>query len=145
MKRILIIALLIACSQWMRAGVTDLTWNKVCTGGMPAEWYGFEEALDIADIVIAVQKNNGGWMKNDQLHKLSSSEYQRLLNEKGTHSCLDNVATTQEMRYLARVWKATGNDNCRQAFLRGLQMIRNAQKGCGGWSQYWPLRNDNGG
>jgi len=145
MKKVLFVILLILTgSGWLAAGLNDLTWYQVCTGGMSGEWYGSEEALNIADIVIAVQKTNGGWMKNDQLHKLSQSEYQRLLNEKGTHSCLDNVSTTQEMRYLARVWKATGNEDCRQAFLRGLQMIRVAQKGCGGWSQYWPLSNDNG-
>ena len=145
MKKVLFVILLIFTgSGWLTAGLNDLTWYQVCTGGMSGEWYGSEEALNIADIVIAVQKTNGGWMKNDQLHKLSQSEYQRLLNEKGTHSCLDNVATTQEMRYLARVWKATGNEDCRQAFLRGLNMIRVAQKGCGGWSQYLPLSNDNG-
>lgn len=145
MKKVLfVILLIITGSGWLTAGLNDLTWYQVCTGGMSGEWYGSEEALNIADIVIAVQKTNGGWMKNDQLHKLSQSEYQRLLNEKSGRSCLDNVATTQEMRYLARVWKATGNEDCRQAFLRGLQMIRVAQKGCGGWSQYLPLSNDNG-
>lgn len=145
MKKVLFVILLILTgSGWLAAGLNDLTWYQVCNGGMSGEWYGSEEALNIADIVIAVQKTNGGWMKNDQLHKLSQSEYQRLLNEKSGRSCLDNVATTQEMRYLARVWKATGNEDCRQAFLRGLQMIRVAQKGCGGWSQYWPLSNDNG-
>ena len=145
MKKVLFVILLILTGGgWLTAGVSDLTWYQVCTGGMSGEWYGSQEALDIADIVIAVQKTNGGWMKNDQLHKLSSSEYQRLLSEKNGRSCLDNVATTQEMRYLARVWKATGNEDCRQAFLRGLQMIRVAQKGCGGWSQYLPLSNDNG-
>jgi len=145
MKKVLFIILLILTGGgWLTAGVNDLTWYQVCTGGMSGEWYGSEEALGIADIVIAVQKNSGGWMKNDQLHKLSASEYQSLLNAKSKQSCLDNVATTQEMRYLARVWKATGNEDCRQAFLRALQMIRVAQKGCGGWSQYWPLSNDNG-
>ena len=145
MKKVLAILLFVICPVSIaRSAVSDLTWYQVCMGQMPAEWYGSTEAQEIADIVIAVQKNNGGWMKNDQLHKLSSSEYQRLVNEKNGRSCLDNVATTQEMRYLARVWKATGNDTYRQAFLRGLQMIQTAQKGCGGWSQYLPLSNDNG-
>ena len=144
MKRTLIILLVICQVAFVHSAVTDLTWYQVCMGQMGAEWYGSDEAQEIAETVIAVQKTNGGWMKNDQLHKLSSSEYQRLLNEKSGRSCLDNVATTQEMRYLARVWNATGNDTYRQAFLRGLQMIRTARKGCGGWSQYWPLSNDNG-
>lgn len=145
MKKVLAILLFVMCHVSIaRSAVSDLTWYQVCMGQMPAEWYGSTEAQEIADIVIAVQKNNGGWMKNDQLHKLSSSDYQRLVNDKNGRSCLDNVATTQEMRYLARVWKATGIDTYRQAFLRGLQMIQTAQKGCGGWSQYLPLSNDNG-
>ena len=128
----------------MSAGVRDLTWQQVCSGAMPEAWYGSAEAQGIADTVVAVQKNNGGWMKNDQLHLLSSADYQRLISEKNGRSCLDNVATTQEMRFLARVWKATNNDTYRQSFLRGLNMIFTAQKNCGGWSQYLPLSNDNG-
>ena len=145
MKKILAILLFtINYSLFTFAGVRDLTWQQVCAGAMPETWYGSAEAQGIADTVIAVQKNNGGWMKNDQLHKLTSSEYQRLVSEKNGRSCLDNVATTQEMRFLARVWTATGKETYRQAFSRGLQMIFTAQKGCGGWSQYLPLSNDNG-
>lgn len=151
MKKLLSIVAFVICQLsivHLTAGVTDLTWYQVCMGQMPAEWYGSDEAQEIAEVVIAVQKTNGGWMKNDQLHKLSSSEYQRLLNEKNGRSCLDNVATTQEMRFLAKVWKATSSQksavSCQQAFLRGLNMILSAQKGCGGWSQYLPLSNDNG-
>lgn len=146
MKRILFILFIVnsLIANSLFAGVRDLTWQQVCSGAMPEAWYGSTEAQGIADTVIAVQKTNGGWMKNDQLHLLSSSDYQRLISEKNGRSCLDNVATTQEMRFLARVWKATNNDTYRQAFLRGLNMIFTAQKGCGGWSQYLPLTNDNG-
>lgn len=146
MKRILfIVALIVNCQLSIinSTNVRDLTWQQVCAGAMSAEWYGSSEAQGIADTVIAVQKSNGGWMKNDQLHKLSAADFQRLISEKNTHSCLDNVATTQEMRFLARVWKATNNQpsaaSYQQAFLRGLNMIFTAQKNCGGWSQYLPL------
>ena len=122
------------------SSVDSYSWSDICAGRVtPASWYGSKEAQDIADIVLAVQKNNGGWMKNDQLHKLTSAEYQTLVNAKGEHSCLDNFATTQEMRYLARVWKATDQDKYQTAFMKALNMILAAQKGCGGWSQYWPL------
>lgn len=150
MRKLLLIALsFVVCHlSYINAAVTDYSWQQVCAGRMPAEWYGSAEAQEIADVVVAVQKNNGGWMKNDELHKLSASQYQSLLNSKNGRSCLDNCATTQEMRYLARVWKACSDQQSavsyQQAFLRGLQMIRTAQKGCGGWSQYLPLSNDNG-
>ena len=123
----------------LHAAVSDLSWGEVCGGRMPQEWYASDEAQQIGDIVIAVQKTNGGWMKNDQLHKLSPAEYQRLLSERNAHSCLDNFATTQEIRYLAKVYQATGLAKYRTAALAGIEMILEAQKGCGGWSQYWPL------
>ncbi|NPD91656.1 pectate lyase [Xylanibacter muris] len=121
------------------ANVNSLTWAQVCSGNMGAAWYSSQEARDIADVVLSVQKNNGGWMKNDQLHKLSPSELSGLLGKRHEHSCLDNYATTQEMRFLAKVYKGTGNDEYRGAFVKALNMIFAAEKNCGGWSQYWPL------
>ena len=100
-----IIMLMVVCFSLNAASLSSLTWANVCSGGMGADWYGSAESQKVADIVIAVQKNNGGWMKNDQLHQLSTSEYNALLNAKGEHSCLDNVATTQELRFLAKVYQ----------------------------------------
>lgn len=147
MKRLLIILCVAMSSAWGVAdtsvgttSVDSYSWANICAGKVtPATWYGSEEAQQIADIVLEVQKNSGGWMKNDELHRLSASDYQRLIKEKGAHSCLDNYATTQEMRFLARVYAYTGEERFQQGFLRGLNLILNVQKGCGGWSQYWPL------
>ena len=89
--------------------------------------------------VLYVQKVNGGWMKNDELHKLTAEQKQALYNKRNEHSCLDNAATTQEMRFLAKVYKQTGIEKYKTAFMKGLSLILTAEKGCGGWSQYWPL------
>lgn len=78
---------------------SSMKWSDICSGKMPAEWYGSDEAQQIADVVLSVQKNNGGWMKNDQLHNLTASQLKTLQNARGEHSCLDNTATTQEMRF----------------------------------------------
>lgn len=143
MKRILILALFAVCFGGLQAAeqkpLEQQKWGHVCRGSMPAEWYGSDRARGIADTVLAIQKDNGGWMKNDQMHRLSDQDYQRLIREKHHHSCLDNYATTQEMRFLARVWQATGDARYRESFLRGMNLLLTAQKGCGGWSQYWPL------
>ena len=106
---------------------------------MGTEWYGTDEAQRIADDVLYVQKVSGGWMKNDELHKLTSAQKQALYNKRNEHSCLDNTATTQEMRFLAKVYKQTGIEKYKTAFMKGLSLILTAEKGCGGWSQYWPL------
>lgn len=114
-------------------------WGHVCSGKMPEAWYASDEARSIAEVVMAVQKTNGGWMKNSQMHKLSEEEMMDLMRKKREHSCLDNYATTQEMRFLAHVYRYNKDERYRTSFLRGLEMILAAQKGCGGWSQYWPL------
>ena len=118
---------------------SSMTWANICAGKMPDTWYGSEEAQQIADIVLDVQKNNGGWMKNDQLHKLTTSELAALKASKSEHSCLDNTATTQEMRFLAKVYQKTKVEKYKESFTKALNMIFDAEKSCGGWSQYWPL------
>lgn len=118
---------------------SSLSWANICSGKMSADWYGSDEAQKIADIVLSVQKNNGGWMKNDELHKLTDSQLKTLQNSRSQHSCLDNTATTQEMRFLAKVYQKTKVEKYKQAFQKALDMIFAAEKGCGGWSQYWPL------
>ena len=138
-----IIMLAVACISLSAASLSSLTWANVCSGGMGADWYGSAESQKVADIVIAVQKNNGGWMKNDQLHQLSTSEYNALLNAKGAHSCLDNVATTQELRFLAKVYQGCKEDKYLLSFEKGVDMILKAQMQCGGWGQYLP-RSGNG-
>ena len=82
MKRVLLIFILMGgiLTGVKAQNASDLKWADICTGKMGAEWYGSEEAQKIADIVLSVQKNNGGWMKNDQLHKLSDSELKALQN-----------------------------------------------------------------
>jgi len=134
-----IIMLAVACISLSAANLSDMKWANVCSGGMGADWYGTTESQDVADIVLAVQKNTGGWMKNDQLHNLKTSEYNNLINARDEHSCFDNYATTQEMRFLAKVWQGCKVDKYRESFEDALLLILKAQKQVGGWSQYYPL------
>lgn len=140
--RIVILGLILLWGGWIdiNAGnITSLSWSQVCSGKMEDGWYGSQEARNIADDVLYVQKENGGWMKNDQLHILTPTQKLELHNKRAQHSCLDNEATTQEMRFLAKVYQKTGEEKYRKAFIKALNMIFAAEKNCGGWSQYWPL------
>ena len=134
-----IIMLAVACISLSAASLSSMKWANVCSGGMGAAWYGSPESQKVADIVLAVQKNTGGWMKNDQLHNLSTSEYNNLINARDEHSCFDNYATTQEMRFLAKVWQGCKVEKYRASFEDALLLILKAQKQVGGWSQYYPL------
>ena len=115
---------------------------------METEWYGSAEAISVADTLLGVQKTNGGWMKNDQYHKLTSDELADRKELKGTngrsaHSCFDNYSTTQEMRFLAKVYNQTKQQRFLDAFKKALELIFTAGNGMnGGWGQYWPLSED---
>ena len=135
MKRILFMTVLLA-GLWVNGlaqSASSMKWADICRGRMSASWYGSDEAQQIADKVLAAQKNSGGWMKNIEFHNVS--EY----GDKTEHSCLDNGATTQEMRFLAKVYQSTKVEKYKESFTKALNMIFTAEKGCGGWSQYWPL------
>jgi len=141
MNRLLLLCILLGVfgAKGNAQSASSLSWANICFGKMSADWYGSEEAQKIADIVLSVQKNNGGWMKNDELHKLTDTQLTTLQNSRSAHSCLDNTATTQEMRFLAKVYQKTKVAKYKESFLKALNMIFAAEKGCGGWSQYWPL------
>lgn len=112
---------------------SSMKWSDICSGKMGANWYSSEEAQQIADKLLSAQKNTGGWMKNIEFHKENDT------GDKTQHSCLDNGATIQEMRFLAKVYQKTKVEKYKESFTKALTMIFTAEKGCGGWSQYWPL------
>lgn len=53
-------------------------------------------------------------------------------------STLDNGATHTQIRYLAKVYYATGLERFRQAFLKGTDYLLKAQYANGGWPQTYP-------
>ncbi len=99
----------------------------------PAEWYGSDEAGRIADNILSWQSAQGSWPKNTNTMSRSCSDDADQL--RGT---FDNGATTNELRFLARVFVATGEPRYRQAFLKGFDHILKAQYPNGGWPQYYP-------
>lgn len=146
MKRLLLTFILISSFSLVFAQtLSSLKWDKVCAGKMPAAWYGSDEAKSVADRVIYLQKESGGWDKNLEIHTMSQSDLDKAKTnpEHGKQSCFDNKATTQEMRFLAKVYHKTNVQEYKAAFNKALQLIFIAEKSRGGWSQYWPLTNDN--
>ena len=142
MKKILLMMVLLGgiFSGVKAQNASNMKWSDICSGKMGSNWYGSEEAQTIADNVISGQKTNGGWMKNIEWHKLTASELKAQQNARNEHSCLDNSATTMEMRFLAKVYQKTNVEKYKESFTKALNMIFKAEKGCGGWSQYWPLQ-----
>jgi PelA/Pel-15E family pectate lyase len=107
----------------------------------PAEWYASEEARTVADKVVKWQRSTGGWLKSgDYLRDPGPADDHHDAWSNGT---FDNDATLYEMRFLALVTRAAGDDaraaTWRASFLRGLDYIFAAQYPNGGFPQIYPL------
>ena len=107
----------------------------------PDEFYGTEEAVRMAENVLLFQRDVGGWQKNtDMSVVLSESDKEKLIANKSNSDdvTFDNEATFMEMQYLAKVYNKTGDERFKQAFLKGLNYIFEAQYEIGGWPQVYP-------
>lgn len=97
------------------------------------EWYRSTDAARVAASVLSYQSPLGGWPKNTIT---TTAPYAgRAADLKPT---FDNGATTDELRFLARMYGATKEERYKQAFLRGLDYILKAQYPTGGWPQSYP-------
>jgi len=100
----------------------------------PIEWFQSAEGRRIADNVLTWQTPHGSWPKN---RDTASEPFDGKSDDlRGT---FDNKATTGELRFLARAFRATNEPRYREAFLKGLSHILEAQYSTGGWPQFYPL------
>lgn len=99
----------------------------------PDEWFRSEEGRRITDNVVSWQAAAGDWPKNQSTaDKPFTGDRAKL---RGT---FDNGATTGEIRFLARAFRATKHAPFQQAALKALDHILAAQYPTGGWPQYSP-------
>jgi PelA/Pel-15E family pectate lyase len=99
----------------------------------PPDWYKSDEAARMAANILSYQSDLGGWPSNtDTTANPYSGDRARLA------STFDNSATTDELRFLARVFVATADDKYRGAFDKGLDYILKARHAVGGWPQSYP-------
>ena len=129
-------------------------------GGMPLDredaWYTTPEARHVADNIVSFQTPAGGWGKNqDRTGPLRQRGQAWTATdvpwaardiagdpEWAFVGTIDNNATNQEMRFLARVQRqlpGAEGERYRAAFLKGLGYLLTAQYPNGGWPQAFPL------
>jgi len=117
--------------------VTPIPWER-CLSQI-GEFYTSDEAIRIADNVLLYQRNTGGWKNTDMARVLSDKDKAGLRKAKNKEDCtLDDGATHTQMRYLARVYDATKLERFKEAFLRGVDYLLEAQYANGGWPQRYP-------
>lgn len=126
------LAILLVCA----AAIAGLAQNSQRAGALlkqSDEWFRSEEGRRATDNVLSWQSPAGSWPKNQSTtHAPYTGDASEL---KGT---FDNGATTDELRFLARAFRVTRDERCRQAVLKGLDHVLSAQYPSGGWPQYAP-------
>lgn len=129
-----------ASAQKVEVAVASIKWHDSLK--QKPEWYSSDEALRIADNVLLYQHETGGWSKNiDMAGALTEQEKAGILKLKGeTDSNIDNGSTFTQLAYVALVYQGKNLDRHRNAFLKGVDYLLEAQQGNGGWPQYYPLR-----
>ena len=102
------------------------------------EWYGSAAAVHIADNVLQFQRDSGGWPKNiDMAKPLTDSEAASVARQKQENdSNIDNSATYTQLIFLAKVYQAKQLERHKEAFLKGVDYLLNAQYDNGGWPQF---------
>ena len=105
-----------------------------------SEWYASPEAQRIADHLLQHQSPAGGWPKSVDFAAAPTPQSLADAVSGGRANSLDNDATTVPMQFLARVAQATGDEQYRRSFVRGLDYLMEAQYPNGGWPQFFPLR-----
>ncbi len=106
----------------------------------------YEESdfMKIADNIILFQRDNGGWPKNyDMRAILTLEQVRKVASTKGVfHTTFDNETTYTHIYYLAQVYSATKIEKYKEACLKGIQFVFDAQYPNGGWPQYYPLEDN---
>src|SRR5262245_20114919 len=99
----------------------------------PDAWFAGDEARRVAANILTYQSDLGGWPKN-----VDTTAAPFPGDRKDLKPTFDNSATTDELRFLARVFNATKDERYRRAFAKGLDYILRAQYPTGGWPQHAP-------
>ena len=126
----------------IQAQVHDKSWESIINKE-EGPWFASKEAIEIAENVLLYQRNIGGWEKNIQMQKpLSEAEKIELVSLKSNlQGCTtDNGATIGEMLYLSKMYRQVPDERYKNAFLKGLDYILEAQYDNGGWPQFYPLK-----
>lgn len=99
----------------------------------PESWFAGDEAKQVAANVLSFQSELGGWPKNQ-----STTAAPFKGDPKTLKPTYDNGATTDELRFLARVHVATKEAKYLTAFEKGLDYVLKGQYDNGGWPQFHP-------
>ena len=123
--------LLVAALVGVGAQANRVRWSEILE--QSDVWYGSAEAHAVADNVVRYQRASGGWPKDIDMAAVSAGA-----PAARPDATIDNGATTTQIRFLARFPES----RYREAVLKGIDYLLDAQYPNGGWPQFFPLRRD---
>jgi PelA/Pel-15E family pectate lyase len=98
----------------------------------------------VAERMLNYQRSNGGWPQPggnaiDYSKTLSETLKVTLKSEKNKlDACIDDKATTTEIKTLFSTYKKTNNSEYLKAAENGIKYLLTAQNSAGGWGQFFP-------
>jgi len=111
-----------------------------------ASWYGSAHSRLIADNLLVMQRNNGGWPRGTgqggtnmptNIAAMTAADLQVHSNNRALiDSYFGRGITTNETRFMFRMYEATRDVRYRDSAMRGFNAILNAQYGNGGWPYF---------
>lgn len=111
-------------------------------GSLPARdnWYGSPESMIVAENVLLLQRNNGGWAKNYRKYRQEMTPEERkqikAIRAQISESTIDNKATYSELVFLAHQYQVNPDKRYIKAFKRGLEFMLSLQYENGGFKQF---------
>jgi pectate lyase len=131
MNRLKLAVVLVSLTAAVAQAASKGDWRSLLE--KPDDWFRGGQGQRIVANVLSWQSPSGSWPKNlDPTAEPFSGDPRTL---RGT---FDNSATTDELRFLARAFRATQAERCREAFLKGVDHVLHAQYPTGGWPQFYP-------
>jgi PelA/Pel-15E family pectate lyase len=149
-KRYRVLLVLMVCgftitaqdTQWLLtfSGFGDAVKHWQNKHGKDYQRYKMDDFKAIADNLLLYQKDNGGWVENqDPLRVLSAKEQAEISHEKQNPTVsLDNRNLYSQVAYLYGVYAYTGQLQYQGAALKGLELILKLQHPSGGWPHTVP-------
>lgn len=136
--------------------------NPELFGDNAAHWYGIADKKNmihalpgkpvynpydvrqIADNILLFQKNNGGWPKNYDMFAILTGEQEKEVSRhrNDTNTTFDNGTGYSQIKALAIAYNIVKEEKYKEAAIKGLQFVLDAQYSNGGWPQYFPLQNN---
>lgn len=135
MKRLFCILFCTFCASLFLFSQDYKNWVRFAPR-LPDAWFLTDSARLVGANVMAHQIENGAWPKNvNFFHFEDDGAAAPSSLEAAT---IDNGATTTEIRFLMRLFAATGDSLCLESALRGVRYLLSMQYDNGGFPQYFP-------